>query len=101
MTNEVVPIRPDLEATSALTSPSSPSPMLAALDQVEHAAAEAGVLYVDVELQLALARHLVAVSSAIVVGAEPTVAQVHALRELRLVTTELRAIVLAHARARR
>jgi hypothetical protein len=76
------------------------SPMLAALDQLEQAARDRGVLYVDVVLQLALARHLVAVVERITLGTEPTVAQVHAIRELRLVTTELRCLVLEHTRRR-
>ena len=64
--------------------------MFDALDELEQAAVDAGVLYVDVRLQLALARHLVAVVGSIELGTDPTVAQCHAIRELRLVTTELR-----------
>jgi hypothetical protein len=75
--------------------------MQEALDELEAAAHDAGVLYIDVVLQLALARHLVAVVGSIKLGAEPTVAQVHAIRELWIVTTELRQLVLEQARRRR
>jgi hypothetical protein len=56
------------------------------------------VLYVDVQLQLALARHLATITAAVHLGSTPTVAQIHALRELRLVTGELRALVVAYSR---
>ncbi len=50
--------------------------------------------HVDVRLQLALARYLARVVESIQLGAEPTVAQVHAIRELRLVVAELRLLVV-------
>lgn len=91
MTRNVIPLRADT------AGPVAPSPMVTALDELEHAAGAAGVLYVDVQVQLALARHLVDLTATTRVGAEPTVAQVHALRELRLVVTELRELVVHYS----
>jgi hypothetical protein len=72
--------------------------MHTALDSLEQAARDAGVLYADVVVALALARRLVDVVERVTLGAEPTVAQVHAIRELRIATTELRNLVVDHAR---
>jgi hypothetical protein len=46
---------------------------------------------------LALARQLAASTASITLGAEPTIAQVHAMRELRLVVTELRELVVRYS----
>ena len=80
------------------TPPPGRSPMHTALDEIEQAAVEAEVLYVDVLLQLALARHLVDVVAGVAIGTEPTIAQVHAIRELRLVATALRELVVGYSR---
>lgn len=80
-------------------APLSPS-LFAALDEFERGARDLGLLYIDVQLQLAVARHLAGIVAAITLGAEPTVAQVHAIRELRFATTELRRLVVDYARRR-
>lgn len=98
-TARVVPLRPDV-ATDPTPAPAAPAELVRALDATEAAAREAGVLYVDVQVALALARHLTAVVGSVTLGAAPSVAQVHAYRELRLATTELGQLVLGHARAR-
>jgi hypothetical protein len=88
-----VPLRPEAGAPERRS-------LHDALDSLEQAAADAGVLYADVvvALALALARRLVDVVERVTLGAEPTVAQVHAIRELRIATTELRELVIDHAR---
>lgn len=87
----------DVPAAAAADTPTG-SPLLAALDTLEQAARDAGVLYVDVVLQLALARHLVAELATTHLGPDPSVAQVHGLRELRITLAELRDLVLEHTR---
>jgi hypothetical protein len=96
--NSVVPIRPTVAAEHVEEHPVPSSGLLGALDELEQAASDAGVLYVDVVVQLALARHVVAIVASITLGTEPTVAQVHAIRELRLAITELRQLVAQYAR---
>ena len=69
-----------------------------ALDELEESAAAAGLLYVDVALQLALARHLASVVTAVRFDSELSIAQVYAIRELRLAVTDLRQLVVGYAR---
>jgi hypothetical protein len=91
----------DVPAVDVTDTSASSSGMGAALDEVEQAARDGGVLYVDVALQLALARYLVGVTERIRIGESPTGADVHALRELRLAVTELRQLVVEYARVAR
>ncbi len=92
MTGAVVALRP-----VETPLPSRP-PMHAALDELEVAAVEAGVLYVDVVLQLALARHLVDVVAGVAIGTVPSIAQVNAIHELRIVITEVSELVVGYSR---
>lgn len=86
---ELVPVDDDQPATIA-----------EALDDLEDAARAGEVYFADVAVQLALTRHLTAMVQSIRLGADPTVAQVHAIRELRLAMTELRELVVSYSRRR-
>jgi hypothetical protein len=77
-----------------------PTTIAESLDDLEDAARAGKVYFADVAMQLALTRHLAAVVQAIRLGTEPTIAQVHAIRELRLAMTELRELVIGYARRR-